>query len=174
MERISGKTIYLRLLEITDLELVLRIENNKEFWGISETTSPFSKEAIREYLVHAKRDVREVKQLRLAICDSVSGIIVGLLDLFDYDGYNQRAGVGILIEKPQNRRKGYAAEALDLLLRFAKQDLGLQQLYANILEDNDASIGLFEKQAFKKIGVKKQWRRIGDDFKNELLYQHIL
>lgn len=174
MERISGKTIYLRLLEITDVEVVLRIENNKEFWGISETTSPFSEETIREYLLHAKRDIKEVQQLRLAICDSVSDVIVGLIDLFDYDAYNQRAGVGILIEEPQNRRKGYAAEALGLVLQFAKQDLRLQQLYANILEGNTASIALFEKLAFQKIGVKKQWRRVGERFENEILYQHII
>ena len=82
--------------------------------------------------------------------------------------------MGILIEEPQNRRKGYAAEALGLVLQFAKQDLRLQQLYANILEGNDASIALFEKQDFQKIGVKKQWRRVGERFENEILYQHIL
>jgi diamine N-acetyltransferase len=174
MEHISGEAIYLRLLEITDLEPVLRIENNTAFWGISQTTSPFSKEMIFEYLMYAKRDIKEVQQLRLAICDNAAGAIVGLLDLFDYDAYNQRAGVGILIEKPKNRRKGYAAEALRLILQYAKEDIGLQLLYANILEDNQASIALFEKQAFERIGLKKQWRRVGEHFKNEFLYQHIL
>ena len=157
-----------------DLEDVLRIENNTEFWEISETTSPFSKEVIGEYLEHAKRDIKDVKQLRFAICDRISQVIVGLLDLFEYDGYNKRAGVGILIEDPKNRRKGYAAEALSILKVYAKEELGLQQLYANILEDNAASIALFAKQGFERIGLKKKWRRVGRDFKNEFFYQHIL
>lgn len=174
MESLSGKILYLRLLETSDVADILRIENNTEFWEISETTSPFSREMIVEYLKHAKRDISDVKQLRFAICHGISKAIVGLIDLFEYDAYNKRAGVGIVIEDPKNRRKGYAAEALELLKVYAKQELGLYQLFANIFEDNTGSIALFEKQGFTQIGLKKEWRRVGQDFKNEFLYQHIL
>lgn len=174
MERIIGETIFLRGLETGDLKHILSIENNEFFWDISETKEPFSTQMIKDYLAYAHRDIKEVKQLRLAICDKGSEQIIGLLDLFDFDEQNLRAGVGILIENSTNRRKGYGTEALGLLINYTRQELGLHQLYANIFDDNLPSLRLFEKQGFQKIGVKKEWRKVAGVFKNEVLYQHIL
>lgn len=174
MERIKGISIFLRALELTDLAVLLRIENNQAFWHLSDTTSAFSKELMQEYLSNAKATIDQAKQYRFAICKNESREVVGLVDLFDYDALHKRAGVGILIENVQNRKKGYATEALSLLLDYTKDSLGLHQVYANILEDNEPSIALFEKRGFRKIGTKKEWRSIGGKFKNELLYQYIL
>lgn len=174
MEVLRGQKIVLRLLELTDVDAIYRIENNEAFWSIGDTKGPFSLQTIQEYVANAKRDIYEVKQLRLAICELQTGRLVGLLDLFDFDIFHSRAGVGILIEYPEDRKMGFGTESVALLQTYAKEVLNLHQLYANILEDNVASINLFEKQGFVKIGVKKDWRREGDEFKNELLYQHIL
>ncbi len=174
MEWIKGDFVFLRSLEMADLEVLLRIENNKSFWCLSDTTGPFSKGVMRDYLLNAQDDIVKVKQYRFAICNAQTRHMIGLVDLFDYDKQHERAGVGILIEDIQHRNKGYAAETLSLLLHYAKQKLGLHQLYANILEDNENSIRLFEKQGFRKIGLKRNWRLIDSIFKNELLYQHIL
>lgn len=174
MEPLIGKTIYLRLLELADFDAILRIENNPDFWDISGTQEAFSRDMIMAFILNAKKDISEVGQLRLAIVTRETHKMVGLIDLFNYDGYHKRAGVGVLIERVENRRKGYSAQALRLLLQYAKKSLSLKQLYANILVDNAASVGLFEGQGFQKIGVKKQWRRVKEDFKDESLYQHIL
>ena len=40
---------------------------------------------------------------------------VGAVDLFDFEPYHLRAGVGILIHKAENRGKGYAGDALQAL-----------------------------------------------------------
>jgi diamine N-acetyltransferase len=42
-----------------------------------------------------------------------------------------------------------------------------------VTEDNPASIKLFEKNKFEKVGVKKDWILAGEKFKNEILYQLI-
>jgi diamine N-acetyltransferase len=52
--------------------------------------------------------------------------------------------------------------------------LRLHQLYANISEDNLASIHLFKSNGFELIGTKKDWRRTLDGWKNELMFQKIL
>jgi len=174
MERIEGNTIFLRSLVISDLEVLLRIENNKAFWYLSDTTSEFSEEVMLDYLANAQEAITKIQQYRFAICDVKTQHIVGLVDLYDYDALHQKAGVGILIEDTKHRKKGYATEALSLLLKYAKEQLGLHQLYANILEENTPSISLFEKQGFQQIGNKIDWRRIDGVFKNELLYQYIM
>lgn len=174
MEPLRGESVYLRLLETTDIEAVLSIENNQDFWGISGTQKAFSRAIIKEYLANAQASIKDVGQLRLAVCLKKSNLLIGLIDLFNYDDFHKRAGVGIVIERPEYRRKGYSSQALKLLSQFARDALGLKQLYANILIENEASIALFERCGFEKIGIKKKWRRVGDDFKDELLYQHIV
>jgi len=78
-----------------------------------------------------------------------------------------------LIVEPGERNKGAGAEALSLLCDYAFSALDLHQLYANILEDNQASIHLFKKMGFEEIGIKKEWIRTSKGFKNEIMYQKI-
>jgi diamine N-acetyltransferase len=46
-------------------------------------------------------------------------------------------------------------------------------LYANIATENTASIALFTKFGFEKIGVKKDWTLVSGSYKDEALYQLI-
>jgi len=174
MLTLQGEYIKLRALEPEDINHVHRIENDEKLWHLSETVTPFSLYSIKEYIDNAHRDIYEVKQLRLVICDVNTGTFIGLIDLFDFDPLNLRAGIGIVIEYQDNRGLGYGKEALQLLLNYCKVHLQLHQLYASIGTDNSTSIQLFEKLGFKRIGIKKDWRRSGKEFIDELLYQHIL
>lgn len=181
MVTLKGNSVFLRALEPEDLMAIHRIENDERLWSVSETLTPFSLFSIKEYLANAHKDICEVKQLRLAICDTTTKELIGLIDLFDYDPHNARAGIGILIEAEADRGKGYGKEALELMLNYGKTHLKLHQLYANILEDNLASIQLFTGAGFVVVGIKKDWRKVsgeGDRFresyKNELLFQHLL
>lgn len=172
MVTLKGKYIYLRALEPEDLEFVYQIENDTSFWELSHTQTPYSKFLIKQYLKNAQQDIFEVKQLRLAICNS-NDMAIGLIDVFDFDIKNKRAGIGILIQNRENRAKGFGKEALDLLTEYCFSSLHLHQVYANISEDNLASLKLFEANGFKKIGLKKDWSFNGNQFKNEFILQRI-
>ena len=181
MVTLKGNSVFLRAIEPEDLIAIHRIENDERLWFVSETQVPFSLYSIKEYIANSHKDIYEVKQLRLAICDVASSNLIGLIDLFDFDPHNARAGVGILIESQENRGKGYGKEALELVVNYGETHLKLHQLYANILEDNTASIQLFSSVGFEQVGVKKDWRRVsggGDSFresyKNEILFQYLL
>ncbi len=170
MVSLKGKYISLRALEPNDLDFLYALENDTAIWEVSGTSKPYSKKVLRFYLENAHRDIYEVKQLRLCICDSQDSCI-GFIDLFDFDPKNARAGMGIVISNPEDRNKGVGAEAISLLCEYAFSTLHLHQLYANILEDNKASISLFSKLGFEAIGTKKEWVRTRDGFKNEIMYQ---
>lgn len=173
MLSLQGKTVKLRALEPEDLELLFNIENNKEFWEISTTITPYSKYILKQYLENSHRDIYEVKQLRLVICRVADNEPLGLVDLFDFDPKHKRASIGILIENDQNRGKGYGAEALALLRDYSFQQLDLHQLVANVGVDNLPSQKLFEKAGFLLAGKKKDWNFVNGKFKDELLYQLI-
>jgi len=170
---LKGNTIYLRALEPEDLEFVYAIENNESVWEVSNTQTPYSRFLIRQYLENAHQDIYEAKQLRMAICLKNSFEAIGLIDLFDFDPKNNRAGVGILISNESNRNKGVGSEALALIINYAFEQLQLHQLYANIGSDNEISLQLFTKFGFQKIGTKKDWIKINNNYKDELLFQLI-
>lgn len=170
MKTLKGKRIILRALEPEDLDFLFQMENNEDFWMVSNTQVPFSKYLLKSYIEQSHLDIYQVKQLRLVVEDRNTDTTVGMIDLFDFDPANKRAGVGVLIH-PSEQQKGYASEALELLIQYSFKYLGLHQLYANITADNVSSINLFQKHQFSKVGVKKDWIYHNDSYKDEILYQ---
>jgi diamine N-acetyltransferase len=173
MITLKGDSIYLRALEPNDLEFVYAIENDLNIWPVSNTNTPYSRFLVKQYLENAQQDIYEAKQLRLAICQDEDFPPIGLIDLFDFDPKNNRAGIGIVIQGVENRNKNVGSEALDLLIRYAFYHLNVHQLYANINTENKSSIALFTKFGFECIGVKKDWTFINGHYQDEAMYQLI-
>jgi diamine N-acetyltransferase len=147
--------IRFRALEPDDIDLLYEWENDTEIWEVSNTYEPFSKYILTKYIKESQRDIYESKQIRM-VMETLEGKAVGAVDLFDFDPFHFRAGVGILIHNEKDRK------------------LGLHQLFANITEDNLASIQLFTSNGFELCGTKKDWRNTLDGWKAELMFQKIL
>jgi len=173
MVTLKGARVYLRALEPEDLDFIHDIENDETVWDISHTNTPYSKFILQQYLENAHRDIYEVKQLRLVICGNNSRTL-GLIDIFEYDVKNKRAGIGVLIKEVENRERGFASEALELLVNYCESHLDMHQLYCNISEVNTQSMKLFQNNGFEIVGLKKDWNFIKGAFKNEYLLQRIL
>ena len=173
MITLKGKNIYLRALEPNDLEFVYAMENDQSIWEVSNTQTPYSRFLVKQYLENAHQDIYEAKQLRLAICQDEDFPALGLIDLFDFDPKNNRAGIGIVIQSSENRKQNIGSEALELLINYAFHHLNLHQLYANIGAENVASVALFSKFGFQKIGTKKDWTLVNGVYKDEAIFQLI-
>ena len=170
--KLQGTHIYLRAIEPDDLDFLYELENNTDLWEVSGTLAPYSRHVLKQYLDNAHKDIFEAKQLRLCIC-SKDHKLLGLIDLFDFDPKNRRAGVGIVVSEPTERGRGFGSEALDLIGEYAFHTLDLRQLFAYVGEQNKQSIHLFTKKGFKKAGILEDWTRFGTEFKNVLLFQKI-
>lgn len=168
----DGTKIQLRALEPADVDLLYRWENDPGVWHLSQTVTPFSRFDIEQYVLNAGKDIFADKQLRLMIDKKDSGETIGAIDLFEYDPLNRRVGVGILISEG-NREQGFASEALNLVIGYCFSKLMVHQVYANIGADNEKSIRLFEKLAFRLAGTKHDWLLDDHQWKDELLYQRI-
>jgi diamine N-acetyltransferase len=173
MITLKGTNIFLRALEPEDLEFIYAVENDENIWEVSNTITPYSKFLIRQYLENAHQDIYEAKQLRLAVCKKDTSEAIGLIDLFDFDAKNKRAGVGIIIQNEIDRNSGFGKEALALMIDYSFQQLQLHQLFANIGTDNKASLSLFTKFGFTEIGVKKDWNFNNNAFHDEAVFQLI-
>lgn len=173
MITLKGKNIYLRALEPNDLEFVYAMENDQSIWEVSNTQTPYSRFLVRQYLENAHQDIYEAKQLRLAICHDEDFPAIGLIDLFEFDPKNNRAGVGIVIQNKENRNQTIGSEALELLIKYSFYNLNLHQLYANISVGNVASIALFTKFGFEQTGIKKDWILLDGQYQDEAIFQLI-
>jgi diamine N-acetyltransferase len=172
---LTGPEIHLRALEPEDLDLLYEWENDPAIWHLGNTLTPFSRFVLEQYLLNAQNDIFSNKQLRLMIDLNDAGKLrstIGSIDLFDFDPFNRRAGVGILITQAY-RSKGYASEALVLMKNYAFTLLGLHQLYCNIDSENSISIALFNKHGFEKCGEKKDWLWHNRNWHHELMLQCI-
>ena len=161
----EGKKIVLRSVVAADADFLYELENDKSVWQVSGTKKSFTRKEIKNFILNQK-DIYLDKQLRLMICPSPhspgSGAPVlkkrgagngsfGCIDLFNFNEQHLLAGIGILIDK-KHRKKGYANEALSLLINYAFEILNLQKLYCNIAEENKASLQLFKKNKFRITG----------------------
>jgi len=166
---LSSDKITLRTIEPTDIDCLLSWENDPENWRVSNTFVPFSRKLMEEY-IYSAQDLFTTKQIRFIIEEKATKNALGCIDLFDFDPFHLRAGVGILIDK-KHRSKGVGKEALSLLKTYCFQHLKLNQIYCSVAESNTASIHLFKQEDFEQNGVKKQWLNYGGVWEDELFFQ---
>jgi diamine N-acetyltransferase len=167
------KEISLRALEPEDLELLYGWENNLSYWTISNTIMPFSRYTLKRYLEDSHKSIYETGQVRLMIDHIADNVTIGTIDIFDFDPFHKRAGIGILIANENYRRKGYATMALKCLIDYCFRTLILHQLHCGILSNNGESIDLFKKVGFIQTGIKKGWIRSSDGYMDEYTFQLI-
>lgn len=94
------------------------------------------------------------KPLRFAI-ENFDKNFVGWLTVWER---NPRSGVftfGISIFK-EFRQKGYAFDAIKIILRYGFYELRMQKCNSGCFLDNSASIRLHEKLGFKKEGIRRR------------------
>lgn len=173
MQILENRTISLRAPEPEDLDLLYIWENEPSIWQVSGTLSPFSRYVLKQYLEHAAKDIYQAKQLRMMIQLISNHRPVGAVDLFDFEPHHRRAGLGILIADPSDRRQGYAREALETMTAYCFDVLHLHQVFCNIAAGNKASIKLFKEAGFQESGRKKEWLFDGSTYEDELLFQKV-
>lgn len=166
--------VTLRAVEPADIDFIYQLENDAENRESAENAVPVSRYAIEQYVLSISDDLYSSGQMRLIIQsnDTVIKKPVGCLELFDADSLHRSSGIGIYITAG-DQKKGYASAALDLMIPYCFNTLGLHQIYCNIGEDNVASLKLFKKHGFTVIGLKKDWRYLNKNWKNEFMLQLI-
>jgi diamine N-acetyltransferase len=175
---LEGKFVRLRAPEPEDLEFLYQWENDTTVWQVSNTIAPFSRFTLKQYIETSHLDIYETRQLRFMIDLFSSGLeatkTIGTIDLFDFEPYHNRAGIGILIGDTSERGKGFANDALITLIRYAFSILKLHQLFCNISVENEQSLHLFQSNGFVIIGEKKDWlKNAQDGWTGEYLLQLI-
>ncbi len=168
----QNEEILLRAVEPEDLELMYGIENTPELWEVSNTTVPYSRYVLKQYIESMRNDVYEDKQLRLIIVRRSDNEALGMIDLVDFSPLHNRAEVGVVV-KEAVRGQGIAKQALELLMEYCFSYLHLHQLYAFVEVDNAASRELFAACGFTESGVLKHWLWGEEAYRDVLFMQRL-
>ncbi|MDX2362847.1 MAG: GNAT family N-acetyltransferase [Crocinitomicaceae bacterium] len=145
----DDSSIYIRDITPLDAEFVQKWENDPE-WNFRENATPYSIMDILQF-IHELGDVRKAQQARWIICETETDRPLGAVDLTEIDFAKKEASVGVLIAEKEDRRKGYAFQALELIEEKAK-DLEIDRLISTVFKSNSGSLDLFIKNCFVKIG----------------------
>lgn len=173
MPYLTSDRLTLRAPEPEDLDIFYRWENDTALWAFGCAIEPYSRYALRQYIATADHDIYARRQLRLMVERRADRMVVGVVDLFDFDPTHQRAGVGLLIDRAF-QRQGFASEALNLLVDYAFGVLHLRQLYAHVPTDNAACLALFDRAtAFTHTATLRSWLQRHDTYVNVEVWQLI-
>lgn len=153
--------IRLRAPEPGDLDLLYLWENDPFISRYGSAVAPFSRAMLWEYISNYDADPFHAGQLRLMV--ESDGETVGCVDLYDIDGKNRRAFVGIVIDAA-HRGRGIGHAALEQLWEYSSETLNLHQIAAVVPVLNVRSTQLFCFAGYKEIALLPQWVRLGREF----------
>jgi diamine N-acetyltransferase len=171
MELLQRNGYKLRAPEPEDLACMMQFENTTTLWELSNTTGPYSRFYLKQYIETNQNNLYEDKQLRLMI-ENPGKQVVGIIDLCNFAPFHHRAEVGIVIATSY-QGQGIGELALSLLKEHSFDFLGIHQLYAYIDVTNGPCRKLFKKCGFEECAYLKDWMRTGKTYRDVVMVQCI-
>src|SRR5438552_3450720 len=104
-----------------------------------------------------------------AVADAATDRCLGMVNYHDGHIRSKRVTIGYIID-PARQRQGIATEAVSAMLGFCFGELRLHRVQAFIDPDNTASRSLVEKLGFRCEGLLRDNLRVGDAWRDDMLY----
>lgn len=120
-------------------------------------------------VIEARSRPEPAAQGTLGIVLRGTGTLVGRIRFFDVNPRNRSCEIGY-ITAPGARGKGYAREAVGLLLGYLFDGLGLNKVSAQTGAFNAPSIRLLEALGFQKDAVLREHHLLGGVLHDDLVY----
>lgn len=166
-------SITLRALEPTDLDIIYNWENEASMWAVTDTVAPYSRQVLWSYLQQCSTDIYSNRALRLMITNTNTTQPLGMIDFFNFDPLNNRAELGMFIAT-EYRGQGVGRMALDLLCDYARNHIGMRQLYIYVNTSNVVCLNLFKDYGFEQAGILKAWVKRGNTYHDVVILQYFL
>ncbi|MCK4820653.1 GNAT family N-acetyltransferase [bacterium] len=150
-----GERIYLREVRPGDVnDAYYRWMNDPEVTQYLESRfSPNSMESLLEYVRNFQGNQDNIF---LAIVLKENHKHIGNIKMGPINRFHRLADVGIMIGEKDCWGKGYASEAISLIVEHAFKNLNLHKLTAGCYEQNQGSLEAFQKAGFEIEGVRKK------------------
>jgi [ribosomal protein S5]-alanine N-acetyltransferase len=164
-----GKKIILRPLRIEDLEKTHQWRNNLELIKLVQGVRfPKTMEMDKEWFNNALND-KSNRNIYFGIDEIKTSELIGIVHLSNIDYISNNAVWGFMIGEKIHRGKGIGVEFSNLTLNYSFKQLNLNKIISYIVEDNSASLNLFNKLGFSKEGTLRKHFFIDGDYKDVVI-----
>ena len=154
--RVKGKKVFLRYVTLDDFEEMraLFLESRIFYKGLIDTP-----DTIEKFTAYAARNESEANEC-FVICRREDEKIVGSINLsqiFRKAFQNAYLGYSLGVN---DTGKGFMTEAVELIQRFAFNDLKLHRIEANVQPENLPSIAVLRRCGFTREGFSRKYLKI--------------
>jgi RimJ/RimL family protein N-acetyltransferase len=163
---LEGERIYLRPLDMADMETFYNWFNNPELRKWLYIPHPITKEDEKEFLEKMMKDKDSVA---LSIVLKSDDKLIGNITLHNISRIHRRAILGIAIGDLEETSKGYGPEAMKLMIDYGFNTLNLHKIELWAHDFNKRAIASYEKLGFVQEARRRESYFTDGKYHDELL-----
>ena len=151
-KKLRGEHVYISPMNTEDAEIYTKWLNDPEIVKyLSLRNSLVSIYGEKEYI-----EAFSKIEFNLSIIKCENDELIGNIGLNDIDYKNGTAELGIFIGEQENLGKGYGTEAINLLTKYAFNELRLHSIYLRTYDINERAVKSYNKCGFKEFGRRHE------------------
>jgi RimJ/RimL family protein N-acetyltransferase len=153
-KKLLGERIELRRHARENYRLYGEWYGDQEIWRLTSwAASPLSPSAVERLF-----EDRELSSTDDSFAIHLKGEEepIGVISLMNISDANDSAELSVIVGHPEDRHHGYGAEAIDTILRYGFEELGLNRVGLSVFEFNEDAISTYERVGFREEGRLRQ------------------
>lgn len=156
----------LTLRNMTEMDLANCID-----WLNDQTTTIYTQHGIYPMTIEGMKEYFYSKQKRLYLAIVAGDIHIGNIALGNIHETFRTADLSLIIGK--KRGEGNGKEAVRLIVDHAFRRMNINRIEAGMVEANEASRAIFEKNGFQYEGVRREAYYCEGVYQNVLIYSKL-
>ena len=149
-----------------DFDQLIRWVDSEKFlmqWAGPSFNYPLDKSQLSEYLRGANDD--QTDKLIYKVVHTETGAMIGHISLVRIDRENHSARIGrVLVGDQSYQGQGICRQMIERIVKIAFEDLELHRVSLGVFDFNSAAISCYQKAGFKKEGLLRDYRKVGDEY----------
>jgi RimJ/RimL family protein N-acetyltransferase len=148
--RLTGERVELRTHERRYFPLYATWYGDKEIWRLTSWSAmPLGRRAV-ERLFEDRELSNSYDSFAVHLRDEPEPI--GVISLMNLSETHASADLSVILGRPEDRARGYGAEAIELILRYGFEELGLHRVALSVFAFNEVAIAAYRKIGFREEG----------------------
>jgi RimJ/RimL family protein N-acetyltransferase len=165
--KLEGETVELRRHARENYGLYAKWYGDTEIWHLTSwALSPLNRSAVEK--LFEDRELSPIDD-SFAIHIKDDKEPVGVISLMNISDTNASAELSVIVGHPDDRHQGYGTEAIELLIRYAFEELGLNRVGLSAFDFNGEAISAYEKLGFAVEGRYRQAIKRNSGFHDAIL-----